>query len=70
MESKRLLEECGGGGTSFQAGARKRRLGIPTVWITDGYTGDGWPEPHDTDEFWIINTDVVAPHGTTIHVEE
>lgn len=65
-EWRKIFDQCSGGGTSFQAGAKLRRPGVPSVWLTDGYTGDGWPEPHDSDEFWVISTDVVPPHGVRI----
>lgn len=65
-EARELLKECPSGGTQFHKGASKRRPGVPCVWITDGYTGDGWPQPHDSDEFWVINTDVIPPHGIRI----
>lgn len=65
-EARLLIDECPSGGTRFHVGASKRISGVPTVWITDGYTGDGWPEPHDADEFWVINTDVQPPHGIRI----
>ncbi len=65
-DARKLIDECPSGGTSFMAGAATRITGIPVVWITDGYTGDGWPAPHDSDEFWVINTDVQPPHGIRI----
>lgn len=65
-EVRELLAESQSGGTQFMKGASRRRPGVPCVWITDGYTGDGWPKAHDTDEFWVINTDVVPPHGIRI----
>lgn len=65
-EWRRLVAECGGGGTSFMAGAALRRPGVPVVWLTDGYTGDGWPEEHDADELWVITTSVEPPHGVRI----
>ena len=69
-QAQRCIEDCNSGGTQFHKGASKRRPGIPCVWITDGYTGDGWPDPHDSDEFWVINTDVEPPHGIRIQSKD
>lgn len=64
--ARELAAECPSGGTQFHAGAALRRSGVPVVWITDGYTGDGWPEPHDVEELWVITTEVEPPYGTKI----
>jgi Putative metallopeptidase domain len=66
--ARELAAECPSGGTQFHVGAALRRTGVPVVWITDGYTGDGWPEPHDSEELWVITTEVEPPHGIKIKV--
>lgn len=57
-----------GGGTSIKAtGEACREPGIAAVWLTDGYTGDGWPSRHTTHEVWCVtSTDVTPPNGVTI----
>jgi predicted metal-dependent peptidase len=37
------------------------------VYFTDGWCDFG--PPPDFDVIWVINTEVVAPYGTTIHVK-
>lgn len=65
-----LLDEAESGGTAFHQGATLRKPGVPVVWFTDGYPGDGWPEPHDTTEVWVMSTDVIPPHGICIRADE
>jgi len=60
----------GGGGTSFvpvmeHISEMSNRPDV-LVYFTDGW-GDFGPPP-DFDVIWVINTEVVAPYGTTIHV--
>lgn len=43
-----------GGGTHIKQTGEKCRDHRPAIWITDGYTGDGWPSKHSTTEVWCI----------------
>lgn len=61
----------GGGGTSFipVMDHISKMDNRPDVLV---YFTDGWGEfgsPPDFDVIWVINTEVVAPYGTTIHVK-
>lgn len=60
----------GGGGTSFVPVMQHLQKAKPDVdvlvYFTDGY-GEFGPAP-DFDVVWIINTDVVAPYGKTIRI--
>lgn len=47
-----------GGGTSFQPPAQVRTGSV--VWITDGYSSDGWPERYHP-ELWVIAPGGQAP---------
>ena len=62
----------GGGGTSFVPVMRHiSDMGHDRpdvlVYFTDGYGEFG--EPPDFDVIWVINSQVIAPYGTTIHVK-
>ena len=61
-----------GGGTSIKAiGELVRVPALPAVWITDAYTGDGWPTPHTAAEVWMVYGDAPnPPTGVTIRVSD
>ena len=67
---------AGGGGTSFDANwawmkennIEPKRL----VFLTDGYTYDGWGDAQYCDTIFVIhgNPGCTAPHGITTHYTE
>jgi len=48
------IEQMGGGTCIAGAGAA-RDPSRPAVWLTDGFSGDGWPEVHSDIEIWVIS---------------
>lgn len=58
---REVIARIGGGGTCFLPPATQRRAGVPAVWVTDGYPGDGWPKEHPGGDWWVI----VDPDGQT-----
>lgn len=65
------LKPKGGGGTDgsvlFEYLKEKRITPQAIVQFTDGYVGD-WGQTN-VPTLWAITTDMVAPFGTTIHIE-
>jgi hypothetical protein len=59
-----------GGGTAIAAAGRACRLPhLPAVWVTDAYTGDGWPPAHTNNEVWCVYGDgPTPPTGVTIRI--
>lgn len=60
----------GGGGTLFDINwdFMKSNDIFPDTFVmmTDGYPADGFGDPFYADTIWLIDTDVIAPHGITI----
>jgi len=65
------LKPKGGGGTDgsvlFDYIKEKRMTPQAIVQFTDGYVGDWGSTTVPT--LWAITSDMVAPFGTTIHIE-
>lgn len=61
-----------GGGTCIKYTGEKCRDHRPAIWITDGYTGDGWPSKHVTTEVWCVwGQGPTSPNASvTIHIPE
>lgn len=57
-----------GGGTAIRrVGQAMRVPSVTAVWLTDGYSGDGWPDEHDGPEVWVINnTEATPPRGVVV----
>lgn len=70
---KRIVETCKrmGGGTHIKGVGEAHRDERPAIWITDAYTGDGWPRKHTTTEVWCVwGKGPTPPNGVTIHIPE
>jgi len=68
-----IPEVTGGGGTSFVPVMRhisemEHDRPDVLVYFTDGF-GEFGNAPPDFEVIWVINSQVVAPYGTTIHVK-
>ena len=63
------IAEKGGGTYIRKAGLEGRISGIPTVWLTDACSGDGFAPPHDAVEVWCVSGSAPHPHGVRVQVD-
>jgi hypothetical protein len=65
------VKEMGGGTTIRAVGQAYKHDPRPRVWITDGYSGDGWPDPHTAADIWCVwDQGPTPPHATAvIHIK-
>ena len=69
----RVEGSTGGGGTSFRPPfnylAERDIRPDTTVYLTDMYPGDGWPDEPNHPVIWCATSDVQGPWGETVHIE-
>ena len=58
-----------GGGTCIAGAGTSRDLQRPAVWLTDGYSGDGWPAVHSDLEIWVISQGGARPSHAEIVID-
>jgi len=54
-----------GGATNMHRAGRVRSQELQTVWLTDGYTTDTWPE-HGERDLWVVCQGQPIPPGATV----
>lgn len=64
------LQKMGGGTCIKAVGEAMRDPERPAIWITDAYTGDGWPSPHSHSEVWcVFGGGPNPPNGVTLRID-
>lgn len=65
---KKVIETVShkGGGTLIAKAGEAREAGRPVIWLTDGFSADGFPEPHSDLEIWVVPIDGEAPKGQIV----
>lgn len=65
---KKVIETVShkGGGTLIAQAGKAREAGRPVIWLTDGCSADGFPEPHGDLEIWVVPQDGQVPKGQLV----